>query len=322
MDEDDDLNLPPCLEGLLALSGEEEEALLERILEKGWELGSLIELPDGCEPPALSPGDIQALIGSVSSRDHAYPSGIDPFEVEPPRKTVYPSDVGAYLILNQRCDLIMGIKREPLVAVAPAKPVEDKSVAAAIKSRNSATHLFVGVDDRERVWAADVRAMGYIPKTWLGGCEPYFPLSAGRERRRLAGEIAKRFQRQAVPTTVVRQFQDPVRGLYQNAKFRALTGIFKKFLLLEGDQGMWQLIGLVEEGQNADDANEKFDELITMIDEKTPDFRLDIENSGAVRVDEIPLSDYLTAIIPDFDRVTYGSKSNLENQAEPDFLGA
>lgn len=314
---DDELELPEALRELVDLDEQSEREILDRILRGGWDLGAVFSLVGDRTPPPLSPTCIWVLHEKLGSRPALYPDGPDPFEAEPPPRGHHPDASDAYIVLNQRCDLIKGIAKEPLVKVAPARPIADRDLAASIANRTNATHAFLERDADGRVWASDLRMSGYVPKTWLKDPSPHFPLAPGWPRRRLGLEVAGRYSRAPVPTHVVEGLQRPVQRLYKQPDFRDCTELFSELIVLPDDNGRWQLIAVTDMGVDADEAAKDFDVMLGLILGEIGDFPLDRDGSDALRVDELSVADYFASFTLDMSRITYGQKASQTAQAEP-----
>ena len=314
--EQAEAELPSSFETLLSLDGDAEGELLDHILASGWEQGCLLDLGDGLRPPAFSPGAIRLLLDRLDGREARYPSGADPFEAKPLTQSDPGEREEGYLVVSQRCDLIKGIATEPLVSVGYAFRCQPGSLVSAARARTSATHLYLCDVSDGNAWLLDLRSLGYVPKTWLSERAPIHLIEPGLARRRFARDLGARSSRAPLPAELVDCVQNPLRDwLYNAAKRRELCEPFSEFLLIDGDDG-WGLLAILGEGQDADVAAEKFDQLFKQIDTKLDDFPFDKDASDVLRLDQLNAADYLTAHRLDLDRVTYGSRST-EAHSEP-----
>lgn len=310
--------LPAALVELLELGTDAEQELLDEVLTRGWDQGCLLPLSADREPPSVSPREMEEFMGRIADRDACYPAVADPYETEPPA-CGEPGDLrDGYVVLAQRCDLIKGLKTEPLVAVGRAARSSDAVLISSARAGTSATHLHLADAADEEAWLLDLRAQWPVPKTWLADVEPIHLIDPGIRRRRFARGLGNRSARAPVPTAIVDGLQRPLRDwLYQSAARRKMCEPFSDLLLLPATGEAWALIGLYDIDVNADFATGCFDGLFEAIRGKVPGFPLSEDESDALCIDQITVFDFLSAHRLDLDKVSFGSKSASSDQAEP-----
>ena len=221
-------------------------------------------------------------------------------------------------MVSQRCDLIKGIAhRANPVSVGYAFRCQPAIVGFRGTSQNEChTPVPLRRQRRQCMATGPTCSLGYVPKTWLSERAPIHLIEPGLARRRFARDLGARSSRAPLPAELVDCVQNPLRDwLYNAAKRRELCEPFSEFLLIDGDDG-WGLLAILGEGQDADVAAEKFDQLFKQIDTKLDDFPFDKDASDVLRLDQLNAADYLTAHRLDLDRVTYGSRST-EAHSEP-----
>lgn len=312
--------LPCCLNELIGLAEEDEQSLLKGVVVAGWDQGCLIVGGAELRPPALAPHMIEELLAQVSDRRSIHPATevADPLEDEAAPQLIPAEERAGLVLLSQRCDIIKPLCLEPLVEVALAHRSEDAELLAAARSGGSAYYLHLSDVGEGEGWLADLRTRGHLPKHWLGDREPAQLLASGRQRRRFAIRLGERNSRVAIPTAIVDEFQNKVRGwLYSSATRREQCAHFSDFLLLPAEDGSWMMLAILGEGKDADRANDDFEALLGKIVERVDPFPISIEYSGILRPEELAYADYLAAFPLDFKKVTYGSKAVGTGQAEP-----
>jgi hypothetical protein len=271
-------------------------------------------------PPGLAPRTIDKLLSQVADRRSIHPAGdvTDPFEDDPAPQFIPDDEQAGLLVLSQRCDIIKPLCLEPLVEVALAHRSADDELLAATRRGGSASYLHLSDVGEEEGWLVDLRTRGHLPKHWLGNRKPAQLLAPGRQRRRFAMRLGDRSSRVPVPTVIVDEFQNKLRGwLYSNAARRQQCSHFGDLLLLPAEDGGWAVIALLGEGKDVDRAVADFDILLEKIVERVDPFPVSTEYSGVLRPEELAFADYLAAYRLDFKNVTYGTKSAGTDQAEP-----
>lgn len=312
--------LPCCLNELIGLAEEDERSLLEGIVSKGWDQGCLIADSAKLRPPGLAPHTIDELLARVSDRRSVHPAGniTDPFEDEPGPQLIPDGEQAGLLVLSQRCDIIKPFCLEPLVEVALACCSANGELLAMARHGGSACYLHLADTGEEEGWLVDLRTRGHLPKHWLGERTPAQLLAPGPERRRFAVRLGERSSRVPIPTTIVDEFQNKLRGwLYSSATRRGQCAHFSDLLLLPAEDGSWAVLALLGEGKDVDRATTDFDVLLGRIIERVDPFPVSVEYSGVLRPEELAYADYLAAYPMDFKKITYGSKSAGAGQAEP-----
>lgn len=311
--------LPCCLEELISLAEEDERSLLERILADGWDQGCLIVGSAELRPPGLTPHAIDKLLARVAGRRSIHPAGrvTDPFEDEPAPQVIPDKEQAGLLILSQRCDIIKPLCIEPLIEVALAHRSADDELLAAARHGGSACYLHLSDVGEGEGWLVDLRTRGHLPKHWLADMAPAQLLAPGRQRRRFALRLGERSSRIPIPTAIVDECQNKLRGwLYSSATRREQCAHFSDFLLLQAEEGSWAMIALLGEGKDADQAVVDFDSLLEKIVERVDPFPVSVQYSGVLRPEELAYADYLAAYPLDLKKVTYGSRSAGTGQAE------
>lgn len=317
---DVDDEMPLCLRELCELSEGAESELLTHILISGWDQGCFLRPQGGGPVPGLSPERIATLLEVVEGRPQLHPEDgtDDPFEDNPlPAKLPRDADPGL-VVLSQRCDLVKPIAAEPLVEVAAATCSTDPELLSAVRRSSSAQHVHLADIEANRGWVTDLRTTGHIPKHWLASREPVQLLKPGLLRRRFAQRIGERRSRTPVPTSVVRDFQRPLRNwLYKGAERNALCAHFSDLFLLPLEDGRFSLLAIPGEGCDLAAAELAFDRLFAAIDERVGSFPLSEDHSDVVPLEQFSLADYHAAYRLDLANVTYGSKSAGAGHAEP-----
>lgn len=314
------VELPCCLNELIGLAEEGERSLLEKVFSEGWDQGCLIIGSTELRPPGLAPHTIDALLAQVASRSSIHPAGLvaDPFEDDPVPQLIPEGEHTGLVVLSQRCDVIKPLCTEPLVEVALAHRSKDDELLAAARSGSSACYLHLSDVGEKEGWLVDLRTRGHVPKHWLAERTPAQLLAVGPSRRRFALRLGERSSRVPVPTAIVDEFQNKLRGwLYSSATRREQCAHFSDLLLLPAEDGSWAVIAILGEGKDADQAMLSFDALLGRIVERVDPFPVSVEYSGVLRPEELAYADYLAAYRLDFKKVTYGSKSAGTDQAEP-----
>lgn len=312
--------LPCCLKELICLSEEDERSLLETMLTEGWDQGCLIAHSADLRPPGLAPHMIDELLSRVAARRSMHPAGDadDPSAGDSTPHCVPHDEKSGLLVLSQRCDIIKPLCLEPLVEVALAHRSSDDDLLAATRRGSSACYLHLADIGEGEGWLVDLRTRGHLPKHWLGDRAPAQLLAPGRQRRRFAIRLGERSSRVPVPTAIVNEFQNKLRGwLYASAARRRLCAHFSDLLLLPADDGSWALIAILGDGKDADQAAADFEILLGKIIKRVDPFPVSTEYSGVLRPEELAYADYLAAYPLDFRNVTYGSRSVGTGQAEP-----
>lgn len=188
----------------------EEERLLDALIRDGWEQGCWVE--GTVATHALAPAELRRLMDACSSRDkiHREQAFID-HDLEIPESIPQseddPGDT-AWVILNQRCDLIKGLHYEPTVTLA--RTTKMLAADATDKTRRSVTLHLVRTNGQFS-WVVDLREVITIPKTALLDQAARQSLPDDITAR---GEFAlacgQRFWRRPVPRHIVEAVQEPL----------------------------------------------------------------------------------------------------------------
>jgi hypothetical protein len=298
------------LEELLDLDNEQEEKILNKILEKGFDQGCLIRPP--AEALLSSPAECEALLEGLESRDKQEATADDPFlDEDIPHKEIA-GDQPAYVVLTQRCDLIRGFREEPVVELARATLVAKDSQLRTMAKRNSPRYLFL-CDVAEASWIVDLRSRALLPKHRLTECDPApLVIEPGLPRRDFQLRLGQRYSRDAVPDDIVQDLQRPLADWFSKSTAQRRHGdMFSVFFVQRQPEGLL-LAGVIGHGHDPIEANKAFKEMLSNLETNATLHPL----SSAYSTKDVPLSMYLESYKLSLDELSRSSKAG-DDAAQP-----
>lgn len=247
---------PIVVEGLLSL--EDEEALVDTLLLKGWEQGCWLD--DRVAAHSMNAQQQRALFAATAQRlavhreQHLAGQGCTIPEMLP-HNSDEPDGV-IWVIVTQRCDLIKGLRQEPTVTLVRATKWAAQD--AKDKARRS-PHLYVMHKQGDGVWVADFRELIIVPKAALKDYQPRQCLSDGiKARRQFALAYAQRTWRRPVPTDIQNKVQEPLikmRKQWYNEFYKYISDILVD---IEDHSGNFVVYAVI--GDSEDNKDETIDE--------------------------------------------------------------
>jgi hypothetical protein len=183
-------------------------SLGEQLLGKGWRQGVLLEAPAATTLNRLRPGALAAWETETVPRD------------------------GALVLATQTCDLVRDKAREPSVEFLRAFWTADKQTIAEAR-KNSVRHFLLRTEQRDGVFhglVADASARMFVDKESLLLVEAAPGCDGPAVQRRFQSWLARRYDRPAIATELVRAIHKPVvEGLRAERKTAS-----RAWTLLEG----------------------------------------------------------------------------------------
>ena len=132
--------------------------------------------------------------------------------------------------VTQRCDLVRGFDREPLVELAAVQLVTDAEEVSAAKSNSPRlVHLVDGTDGA--AWVIDLRVRAWLPKHLLPAQDTVQPIPTIRARKRFRLRVGQRYWRDPVPDDLVTTLQHPLKTVLKQGTERVrLSGFFSDWI--------------------------------------------------------------------------------------------
>lgn len=311
---DNEEELPPALEALLACSEEREREALDKILTDGHDQGWVLS---DCADDVLTvtPAQAETLHRRADQRARTEPSVSDPWSEQPPSALPIPDAAEHWAILTQRCDLVRSIAVEPLIEIA--RVVKLESGAAAAAKTNSPRLVFLTDAADGSVWAADLRQRAFMSKLSVLSMTATPAVAGARAQKRFRLRLGQRYWRDPVPDDLVESLQRPLINAVRTSRTRiARFENFSMWLGLRGESGV-VVIAVAQEDRKAG-AEEDWGAVVNLLSEKAPQAveLLDLDESGVFTADDVPLSLWLDTFKFDFDELTYARRA-ADSSAEP-----
>jgi hypothetical protein len=311
---------------------EEEEKLLIRLIEEGWDAGCWIKPPEE-QILVLTQQELAEFLEGMRARpglnrkavDDPFPNGRhqEPVEGEEP----------CYVVVSMRCDIASPLKNEPLVELAPATICKDKTrIEDAWKNSPREFPL----ERKEQTHMVDLRYRYFISKLDLAEltARQALPLDTpkDRPRERFVLRTGQRYTRAAVPDKLVETVVYPLGKIV--AKDKEANEIFTEWALYHGGwrekkPGVVATYKVdVDDDLDADEyaqrvqqirerAEDKFEELIDKLPQEAKD-ELDLDNDDrtqAVAETELTVAKWRHSWKLEWDAASFTGKSDAATPA-------
>lgn len=315
---EDDKPLHPRLAEILETTSEDETGILQSILTSGMDQGWFFRA-DIDVIPSFSAAELDEFFVELEERESAELKEDDPWAGKRPEPVEITGDDPGWIVITQRCDLVRPFAIEPLVEICKARLIVDSNAARAARL-NSPRLIGFAPAAEKAFWAADLRVRATVSKSQLMqelGAVP--AIDSDRRAKQFRLRVGQRYWRDPVPTDVVDEFQNPVRGLLtKSAANSSLVEGFDALYGLRGEHGRLIVIAIIRDGNTRENAEKSWEALVKLIGDKEPGAleMLDVEQSDVLTMYELAFGDWLEAFKFDFDEVTYGKKAS-EDQVEP-----
>jgi|ERR1700674_477193 len=292
---------------LVALTDDEEAAILDSVLERGIDQGWFLRPADAdlVAGTALAHDEILREVSSRSGK--ARPTAEDPYldfnyRVEP----VVGEEPG-FLISTQKCDLLQTIRKEPLVELIRARRTTDRDELTGI--RKASPRYFSIQDAGDSAWIADLRSHAYMPKDVLRTIDGHHVMDVDR-RRNFCLRLGDRYERRPVPTALVDSLQRPLIEFLAEATNVKHAAHFQDWRILLGRPKV-VVLAIMAADVDRRVGEDAFEALQGSMPE---DFRnlLDEDDSRAVLFEELTFAEWFNSTSLDLDQVTYskGARSD------------
>lgn len=292
------------------LSEEDEQALLTRLLQEGYDQGCFLR-PKSDDMSAEDFSQVRHLIEALAERERPlrgeeedpHPWGRDQEPIE--------DDEPGFLILSQRCDLLAALALEPFVELAFVHRLTGRGESRTARL-NSPRWLPVA-EDEAGLWIVDLRLRALLPKDRLVEY-PARQVVAKEHRPQLRLRLGQRYTRDAVPDEIVQKLALPIGKVLRKNANKDLTKHFSDFLVTMDDDRprLHAVIGEAFAPIAGDDA---YHELEAKFPEEV---RAELhEDSGAIHVSQLHFALWQASIKLDFDAASWDEKIAAPDAAEP-----
>jgi hypothetical protein len=298
------------IERLGVLSLAEEQRLLDEVLAKGFDQGCILDLESTALIADVS--DVERVFDAASERPLARAAGQDAFpegrDVAP-----IPSIDSPFVVVSQRCDLVTGLRLEPLVEVVRATSLSSESDQARAARMNSARLIPLAEQD-SLLWAGDLRVRGYLPKDLLVRY-PACQVVPSNLRARFRLRLGQRYSRDALPADLVATVQRPLIGrvIGRNATTRQLASVFTDWLLYP-DEGRYRLLAVVDPAYSKNEGDDAYNQLSRYFPDELEALLTDA--SGAIVMEQLNFLLWLGAMKINLDEISW-HETKGEGHSEP-----
>ena len=289
------------------LNSNDEQALLELIVTRGYDQGCFLRLEADEFLPADDPEVTHAVFVSLNGRAAVQANVSDPFELEQTPTGTIEREQPGYVILTQRCDLVRPLVTEPFIELAYAELIHD---AAAINEAKKLSNRKLHIADREQggAWVADLRCRVAFPKDRLIRHPMVQPIDGERMRKRFKLRVAQRYSRDPLPDDVRERLQPLISLLRKNKTSMTLSEPFSDFLVFRQDDKVLVLAIYPPrvETKAADDAWQSIEDELgeEFVDEHLhPD-------SSAISMQDLSFALYIDGWLLDLGDISVASKAS------------
>ncbi len=304
--------------GLLKVSAVEEADILDKILAQGIDQGWFIR-PDTSHLVTATSEEFAAFLEGCAERPECKASMSDPWMTADPGTEAIHGEAPGYVVLTQRCDLIRGFDREPLVELAAVRLVTNpKDIREA--SKNSPRFIQLADAVGGGAWVVDLRLRAWIPKHLFVESDATYPLETPRARKRFRLRVGQRYWRDPVPDDVDGGLQRPLMKVLD--KLAAQGSPTRRGALMSEWMGVRTTTGIalyaiIEDAKDRRAAEDAFRAAIDALPEDAKAL-IDEEASDVFALNEISFGAWLEAFKFSFDSLTYTRPSSASD-AEPRF---
>lgn len=218
-------------EDVLTLTLDEERMLVGKLLTEGWEQGCW--LPDSITQHSLDAASQRRLLDTCGTRSrlHLEEELLAQGKQVPetiPQDEQCPDDT-VWLLASQRCDVIKGLRDEPLVSLIRAtKRHRTDAQQLARKSPNLSIARVEGDD----AWVVDFREVITIPKAALASFQVRQCLPSDEQfRREFALKYAQKMWRRPVPRDIQTRIEKPLEDMRKKGKWKPFFAATAEFLV-------------------------------------------------------------------------------------------
>lgn len=225
---------------------EEEREVVTNLITQGWEQGCWV--PDRIARHFLSAASQRAWLEVCGNRSRVHleqelsDQGL-PVPETIPQDTQCPDDT-IWIVVSQRCDIIKGLRDEPIVSLIRA--TKWAALDARKITRRSA-NLSIARMQGDDAWVADFREAITIPKTALAAhtarqCMP----TDESFRREFALKYAQRMWRRPVPRDIQTRIEKPLEDKRQSGEWKRFFAVVAEFLVVrDADSQRLRLIAIL-----------------------------------------------------------------------------